>query len=180
MSEGLFYGFEDISDDYDYGTDVYKDDIYEFHPNFSIFYIEKQMLYIPTGLFEDKCRDIGGYMKLGKEGITKLKFNIKVSILDDNAPEEPELPTADLKKEKIQKEIDTLQFYENDKELDEFLKKELEEIDIFDSLYAEKINCVYFNKETKKKTPKDKIIIPLNNLRVRIYIYRCLCVFWYC
>jgi len=84
MSENLFYGFEDVSDDYDYGTEVYKDDIYEFHPNMQIPYKERQMLYIPKGLFEEKCHDIGGYMKSGKASSTKIKFNIQVTIHEDS------------------------------------------------------------------------------------------------
>ena len=77
MGEGMFYGFEDVSDDYDYGTEVYKDDIYEGHPNMQIPYKEKKMMYIPSGFFEEKCHDIGGYLKLGKEMHEKFLENIK-------------------------------------------------------------------------------------------------------
>jgi len=46
------------------------------------------MLYIPSGLFEDKCFDLGGYMKLGKESSTKMKFNIQVIIHEKEEEEE--------------------------------------------------------------------------------------------
>jgi len=38
MNEDIFFGFDDISDEYDYGREIFKEDIYEYHPNMVIPY----------------------------------------------------------------------------------------------------------------------------------------------
>lgn len=236
MSENIFYGFEDVSDDYDYGTEVYKDDIYEFHPNMQIPYKERNMIYIPNGLFADKCHDIGGYMKLGKDSTTRLKFNIQVTIdkestgdtdnknenkndnnnnknknqiniSNDNNDESIKFKnknktakgataTAGItanskttseayqmeqgylkensKKPKIIEGENEIVIIKDDKETEEYIKEQLQEINVFNNTYVDKLQKVFYNKERKKRENKDSLAFPINGLRVRVYIFRCL------
>jgi len=219
MSENLFYGFEDVSDDYDYGTEVYKDDIYEFHQNMQIPYKERNMLYIPTGIFEENCHDIGGYMKLGKESSTKIKFNIQVIIHDENYQKEilqknnkitnknptkkndeeinfkpkptdaltkyPNNFTTDdnessnntkgyLGKNNISEKPGQIIILKDEKETEQHVNDLLEKIDVFNSFYVKTLKKVFFKKELKKKENKDSLAFPLQGLKVRIYIFRCL------
>jgi hypothetical protein len=205
MSENLFYGFEDVSDDYDYGTEVYKDDIYEFHPNMQIPYKERNMLYIPNGLFEEKCHDIGGYMKLGKESTTRLKFNIQVTIheeelsrnsnnneinfinknkktakglfidhITNNINKELSYLKENSKKQKIVEKPGEIKIIKDEKETEEYIKEKLEAINVFNNTYVEKLKKVFFTKERKKRENKDNLAFPINGLRVRVYIFRCL------
>lgn len=219
MSENIFYGFEDVSDDYDYGTEVYKDDIYEFHPNMQIPYKERSLFYIPNGLFEEKCQDIGGYLRLGRESSCKLKFNIQVTIHDEEEEKpqksntinkgkkktaagntkdarnntgtvqtqisltaqgnnknatSPEIAYDLNRKNKIVEKPGEIKIISDDKLTEEYLKEKLESIDVFNSTYVDKLKKVYYNKERKKRENKDNLIFPLNALRVRVYIFRCL------
>lgn len=181
MSENMFYGFEDVSDDYDYGTEIYKDDIYEFHPNMQIPYKERNMLYIPFGLFEEKCHDIGGYMKLGKESTTKLKFNIQVTIHEEdslrssNSTNEINLITnKNSKKNKIIEKRNELVIIKDEKETEDYIKKQLEAINEFNITYVKKLEKVFYTKDKKKRENKDLLAFPISGLRVRVYIFRCL------
>jgi hypothetical protein len=58
MNEELFFGFDDLSEEYDYGREIFKEDIYEFHPDLVIPYKKYQLSMIP-GYFEKKCEDMG-------------------------------------------------------------------------------------------------------------------------
>lgn len=58
MNEELFFGFDDLTEEYDYGREIYKEDIYEFHPDLIIPYQKYQLSFIP-GYFENKCEDMG-------------------------------------------------------------------------------------------------------------------------
>lgn len=173
MGEGMFYGFEDISDDYDYGTEVYKDDIYEGHPNMQIPYKEKKMMYIPSGFFEEKCHDIGGYLKLGRESSTNLKFKIDIIVHDDDKVPENTLAKKKEKETAIIAKSDLNQMKDEAQE-EQSLKKEIETMDVFNEIFCKNIKNIYLKDELKKKKSKDEIILPLHNLRVRVYIYRCL------
>jgi hypothetical protein len=178
MGEGMFYGFEDVSDDYDYGTEVYKDDIYEGHPNMQIPYKEKKMMYIPSGFFEEKCHDIGGYLKLGKESSTNLKFKIDIEVHDDDKAQE-----NNLEKKKEKENSNAIAIVKNDlnkmkdeQKEEEELNKKMEAIDVFNEIFCKKLKNVFLTKDYKKKNniAKDEVILPLNNLRIRVYIYRCI------
>ncbi len=82
MNEGIFYGFDDLSDDYDYGREVFKEDIYEFHSNMSFNYIRDNLYYIPWALFSEiKAEDMGGYLKYGKKCGNIIKYNVKISVI---------------------------------------------------------------------------------------------------
>ena len=78
MNEAMFYGFEDIQDEYNYGRDIYKEDIYETHQNLVIPYKRKQLYHIPHNPFEDVFETLDGYYKLGKLTENLIKFNVKV------------------------------------------------------------------------------------------------------
>ena len=39
MNEAMFYGFEDISDAYNYNRDLYKEDVYETYPDMLLIII---------------------------------------------------------------------------------------------------------------------------------------------
>lgn len=66
MNEDIFFGFDDLcikknlilADEYDYGREIFKEDIYEFHPNLKLPYKKFPMSFIP-GIFETKCEDMG-------------------------------------------------------------------------------------------------------------------------
>jgi len=201
MSENIFYGFEDVSDDYDYGTEVYKDNLYEFHPNIQIPYKERNMFYIPTGLFEEKSFDIGGYIKLGKEGTTRLKFNIEVTIHDEqmnlnNINEKiinnnkntlsgntnmmnilnngQSFNTTLTKKPKILEKPGEIVIIKDEKDREEFLQETLEKINVFNNTFVDKMKKVFYNNSNKKLENKDDVTIQLNKLCIRVYIFRCL------
>lgn len=165
----MFYGFEDVSDDYDYGTEVYKDDVYEGHPNMQIPYKEKKMMYIPSGFFEEKNHDIGGYMKLGRESTTNLKFQIHIKVHDDD-----EKVQEKVTKKKKEKTENALKAMKNEYEEEEYLKKKMDSIDVFHDIYCKRLRNIFLTKENRKKINKDEINLPLNNLRVRVYIFRCI------
>jgi hypothetical protein len=58
INEEIFFGFDDLSEEYDYGREIFKEDVYEFHPDLVIPYKKHQLCYIP-GIFEHKCEDMG-------------------------------------------------------------------------------------------------------------------------
>ena len=89
MNEDLFFGFDDLGDDYDYGREIFKEDIYEFHQNLSFPYKKFQLSYIP-GYFESKCEDMGyniikirGYFKRGKQTDNFMKLSVKMQFLNE-------------------------------------------------------------------------------------------------
>jgi hypothetical protein len=169
MSEDIFYGFDDIGDEYDYGREVYKEDVYEFHPNMDIPYKKHKMLHIPWSPFSDKYETMGGYFKLGKETESILKFNVKVEFKDFNRKEKF--------KSVVKKVIKRTTINNNEDDiLEEEVNLELKQYDIFNELYLNKLRNCYFTKEakTKKGLKKDDIPINLNQIKVRVYILRCL------
>lgn len=85
MTEYMFYGFEDLTDDYDYGREVYKEDIYETHSNMSFNYIRENLYYLPWALSsEEKAEDMGGYMKYGRKCKNIIKYNVKITVVKVN------------------------------------------------------------------------------------------------
>jgi len=81
MNEGIFYGFDDLSDDYDYGREVFKEDIYEFHSNMDFNYIKSHLYYLPGALSrEERTEDMGGYLKYGRKCSNFIKFQVKITI----------------------------------------------------------------------------------------------------
>ena len=81
MNEGIFYGFDDLTDDYDYGRDVYKEDIYETHTNMDFNYIKDNLYYMPWALSsEERTEDMGGYLKYGKKCGNIIKYNVKIIV----------------------------------------------------------------------------------------------------
>jgi len=58
MNEDLFFGFDDLSDEYDYGREIFKEDVYENHTNIKLPYKTYPMMFIP-GIFDTKCEDMG-------------------------------------------------------------------------------------------------------------------------
>ena len=61
---------------------------------------------------------------------------------------------------------------ENTQEIE--VSQEVKKIDIFDKNFFELLSNCYYNKTTKKSKQKSEFVIPFNNLKVRVYIYRCL------
>jgi len=80
MNEGIFYGFDDLTDEYDYGRDVFKEDIYEFHSNMEMNFITDYLSYIP-GIFssEEVSEDLGSYLKYGRKCGNIIKYQIKIT-----------------------------------------------------------------------------------------------------
>ena len=80
MNEGIFYGFDDLSDDYDYGREVFKEDIYEFHSNMSYNFIKDNLYFMPWALSsEERTEDMGGYLKYGRKCENIIKYNVKIT-----------------------------------------------------------------------------------------------------
>lgn len=59
MSEDLFFGFDDLTDEYDYGREIYREDIYEKHPNMNIHFLKEKMFSFDKGLFGESFTDMG-------------------------------------------------------------------------------------------------------------------------
>lgn len=186
MTEPMFFGFDDIADEYDYGREVFKEDIYEFHPDMKIEHKKRNLSYIPTGLFTEKHEVVEGYMKLGKETDNFIKFNVQLKYKDGNETtlsNEEEITQAIAKleskslagsdKKKKSEEEEKLEDYK----LEEELKKEVMKYDIFNHDYVNIMREIYLmNKDQGggiSRSSKNKLL-PLNSLKVRVYVYRCL------
>jgi len=178
INEEIFFGFDDLSEEYDYGREIFKEDVYEFHPDLVIPYKKHQLCYIP-GLFEHKCEDMGyifynirGYLRRGKVTDNIIKLGVKMTILDDEQKiqEETDVETQILlkKPKKLNSLINNEDMY--DIEIDHELKK----IDIFDKDFFQYLSNCYFNKSVRRGKPKDEFAIPFDKIKVRVYIYRCL------
>ena len=170
MSEPMFHNFDDIADEYDYGRDIIKDDVYELHSDLQIPYITKKLSMIPKSLFSEVHQTAGGYVKLGKETETLLKFHIQVLFKNSSAPSTSLVPA---KKENQTRTNNNIEQKISDKEFQELLKH----YNIFNDHFITKIRNLYFSKKVKKdenlNTKKD-IVLPFTNVRVRVYIYRCM------
>eukprot|EP00340_Litonotus_pictus_P001829 CAMPEP_0170518970 /NCGR_PEP_ID=MMETSP0209-20121228/4535_1 /TAXON_ID=665100 ORGANISM="Litonotus pictus, Strain P1" /NCGR_SAMPLE_ID=MMETSP0209 /ASSEMBLY_ACC=CAM_ASM_000301 /LENGTH=1038 /DNA_ID=CAMNT_0010804725 /DNA_START=78 /DNA_END=3193 /DNA_ORIENTATION=+ len=103
MNEDIFYGFDDLADEYDYGRDIYREDVYETHPDLKIPYETKKMMHIPKGLFDTKYEKMEGYFRLGKETNCKIKFNVNLVIKNETEEEIAERLKEEVKKERLKK-----------------------------------------------------------------------------
>lgn len=171
MNEDIFYGFDDLADEYDYGRDIYREDVYETHPDLKIPFQTKKLMYIPQGIFEDKYEKMEGYYRLGKETECLIKFNVNLNIKNLSKEEEEEKAKADAKAEKKRKKNKKI---ENENEEDEEIKKELNKYNIYNSIFNTRLKNSYANKRTRKELRKDQICFPMNSVRVRVYILRAL------
>jgi hypothetical protein len=172
MSEAMFYGFDDIGDEFDYGRDVWKEDIYEAHTDLEIPYSRKFLFYIPKSLFTDKYQTMGGYLRLGKESPCFIKFSVDIKIKDTD-------PGNSLTKKNTNTRAANYLIKseeENDDELEEEIKKELINYNIFNEIFLRKLRNLYLNKTERKKlsNQKKEIVVPLTGVKVRVYVYRCL------
>ena len=162
MNEPIFYGFEDIADEYNYGRDIYKEDVYESHPNFVIPYKRRSLYHIPRNPFDQAYETLEGYFKLGKLTNNLIKFNVDLQFKN---------------KEQIQTKQTTptkTAIFSAEEALEEEVDKELEQYNIFNSTYQEKLRFLYLNKDEKRINKVNDFKLPLNALKVRVYIYRCL------
>ena len=53
------------------------------------------------------------------------------------------------------------------------VNKNLENYDIFNETYQNKLPFLYLNKEEQKLNKANDLKLPLTSLKVRVYIYRC-------
>lgn len=178
MNEQMFYSFDDIADDFDYGREVYKEDIYESHPNMVIPYKRQNLMFIPRGLFVDRYEAMQGYYKLGKESPAFIKFNVEIKIkneegkyLSDGVTELGERAQKYLDKKKRIISAD-----DADYELENEVLNEMNKYNIFNEIYLKKLRNLYLNKREKMSLPnlKKEIVVKMENVKVRVYIYRCL------
>ena len=163
MNEAIFYGFEDIQDEYNYGRDIYKEDIYETHSNLVIPYKKRELFHIPRNPFDEAFETLEGYFKLGKATSNFIKFNVQVDFIKGKETEQTITPITNTK-------INTLSPSE---ELEDEVDNELEQYDIFHPTYQNKFTALYFNKEEKRLVKDRDFKLPLTALKVRVYIYRC-------
>ena len=164
MNEAIFYGFEDIQDEYNYGRDIFKEDIYEFHPNFEIPYKKRDLYYIPNNPFEEKFETLDGYFKLGKISNNLIKFNVQVKFTEDKEENDTSTGLITQQNKGVSPE-DELEYY---------VTKDLAKYDIFNDTFQNKLRYLYFNKEEQKLDKANDLKLPLTSLKVRVYIYRCL------
>ena len=164
MNEAIFYGFEDIQDEYNYGRDIFKEDIYEYHPNFECPYKKRDLYYIPNNPFEEKFETLDGYFKLGKISTNLIKFNVQVKFTEDKDENDTSTGLITQQNKNFSPE-DELEYYVN---------KEIASYDIFNDTFQNKLRYLYLNKEEQKLDKANDLKLPLTSLKVRVYIYRCL------
>ena len=159
MNEPMFYGFEDISDEYNYGRDIYKEDIYETHPNMVVPYKRKLLFYLPRNPLEDAYESFEGFFKLGKLTDNYIKFNVELTFKDE-----------------MKQPLDLCKLIDssNDDEVEEQVEKDLNYYNIFHPTCLEKFKYLYLNNDVKRVHKEHDTKIPLTGLKVRVYIYRCL------
>jgi hypothetical protein len=175
MSEDMFFGFDDISDEYDYGRDIYKEDVYENHPNLEYPYKVKKLHYIPWGPFSSKVENLGGYFKLGCETEGMIKYDVIVELEDDTSGGNTNSDIKDTAKETSPLVRKSIKHYgATDDELDKEIGLELKTYNIYNEMYLSKFKKVYYNKTNRMKLKKQEQILSLNGVKVRVYIYRCL------
>lgn len=171
MNEDMFFNFDDLADEYDYGREIYKEDVYETCPDLRIPFETKRLCVLPKGVFADKSEKMEGYYKLGKETNSYLKY--KVSIKLNNPSEEDE-------KERLKNENKTKKGEKKKKkeltidQEDENLKAELKEFNVFNPYYISRLKNSYLNKKERRDLKKDQLCFPMNSVKIRIYIYRAL------
>jgi hypothetical protein len=178
MSEYMFYGFDDLSDDYEYGREVYKEDVYETHSNMAFNYIKDNLYYLPFS--GEKAEDMGGYLKYGRKSLNWIKYNVKLTLIDDKTTTAvTSLPDERERKLKID--------YDDSNIIGHEVKLDLKKVDLFFSNYINIFRNCYFklnkdrksdselktNKQQMRAPARDQIAIPFKNIKVRIYIYRC-------
>ena len=167
MNEAMFYGFEDISDAYNYDRDLYKEDVYETHPDMLLIpYKTKKLYYIPHNPFQEIFETLDGYYKLGKLTENLIKFNVKVEFKNktDTGSEGQLITTSNTPELSDDKMMELLELEVN---------KNLENYDIFNETYQNKLRFLYLNKEEQKLNKANDLKLPLTSLKVRVYIYRC-------
>ena len=186
MTEPMFYGFDDITDDYDYGREIFKEDVYEYHPNLEIPYKRKNLYYIPKNPFEDKYENMDGYLKLGKECDAFIKFNTEIVFKDEEIKSETTRieKYLDNDKDKLYTDTNSPTIKKKNKnknnqdqeqyELEEAISNEIVRYNIFNEEYLKKMRYLFYNKEEKRKLTKQDLTVPLNNIKVRVYVYRML------
>lgn len=175
INEDIFYGFDDLADEYDYGRDVYKEDVYETHTDLKIPYNSSKLYKIPNGIFSSKFEKMEGYYKRGNITNCILKYKVEIIIDNMNKSEEIELEKIKKKEEKNEKKHNKNRKIETQLEKEEEeLKTELKEYNVFNNFYINRlINC-YTNKKLRKDLKKDQICFPMNNIKVRVYVLRAL------
>jgi hypothetical protein len=179
MNEPIFYSFDDITDDFDYGREVYKEDIYENHPNMDIPYKKQNLLYIPRGIFEDKFQKLNGYFKIGKESPCFIKYNVEIKVNPLNQPLSEIKKKENTKNDETKKinSEDATKMQDNANDIfEDYIKKESLCYNIFNHYYIKKLRNLYLNQNEKKILPnaKNEILVNFTNVKVRVYIYRCL------
>ena len=118
-----------------------------------------------------------GYIRRGKLTDNILKFDVKMTILEEE--KEKNLPKSSCKdtiallnKNKKAKKRQSNTNVEDTYNYE--IIQDLKKIDIFDEDLFKNISNCYLNKSQKSLKTKDEIVIPFNNIKVRVYIYRCL------
>ena len=177
MNEDIFYGFDDLADEYDYGRDIYREDVYETHPDLLIPFETRRLSYIPKGPFEEKFTKMDGYFTLGKTTDCLLKYKVNLTIKNPSEEEE----TERLKEEqKLQKKAKKKNKNKNKNIIDdntieeENLNKELKKYNVFNDSFNARLRNCYANKAKRKELKKDQISFPMHGVKVRVYILRAL------
>lgn len=177
MNEDIFYGFDDLADEYDYGRDIYTEDVYETHPDLRIPFQTRKMLHIPRG-FGEKFERMDGYFRLGKETQCLLKYNVNLIIKNENEEEERERlkeeEKAERKKRKKKDGKEGVQGNGPTAEDDDDLKKEIKQYNIYNPYHNMRMRNIYANKKKRKELKPDAISFQMNSIVVRVYILRAL------
>jgi len=114
---------------------------------------------------------MGGYLKRGKETDNFLKLYAKLEFLGNaEKKKEEELKLKEFEKEKGKKKAKQ----DNGDDLEDIIKKEQKSMDFFNKTYLNFMTNCYFNKLEKRNLKKELIPIPFANIKVRVYILRCL------
>lgn len=175
MNEDIFFDFDDIADEYDYGREIYTEDIYETHPDLKVPYQSMKMYHIPSNVFEKKYEMMEGYFKLGKVTDTVLKFSLKLQFNEVDSENQKELLKEEAKRDKKNKKNKKNIDNENQEaQNEEEFKKEFSKFDLFDTFVNQRFRNVYANKICRKTLRKDEIAFPMNSVVVRVYILRAL------
>ncbi len=172
MNEDIFYNFDDLADEYDYGREIYKEDVYETHPDLKIPFETKKLCILPKGVFADKCEKMEGYYKLGKETNCFLKYKVEIQLNNISEEEEKERLKKEAKITKIEKNKKKKESLMNPD--DEALKIELKSFNVFNQYFINRLRNCYFNKVQRRELKKDQICFPMHNVKIRIYILRAL------
>lgn len=110
--------------------------------------------------------DISGYFKRGRETDNVIKMVVKLERVNVNPEEEEKKKKEEMAKKKKSKQEEA--------EKDDKFTKEYKAIDIFHKYYGDFFSRMFLNKTKRKSEKKELLPIPLNNIKVRVYILRCL------